>query len=579
MLNLLIKDFKNSIVSSSSKLMSFHPQKDFIIPSETMRVAQAAFPKGNIYMRMRDELGIIYDEKIFVSLFAIQGQPAITPWRLTLICIMQFVEGLTDRQAADAVRSRIDWKYALGLELSDRGFDFSVLSEFRNRLIEGNFEQKLFETMLLRLREVGLLKAPKNQRTDSTHVLANLRQLSRLEIIGETIRSALNSIAAITKSGARSAIAPNWLKQIVPSSDWYKRYEFKIQDNHLPKNKEERNQLAVEMGGDGFYLLDQIYSESTVSWLGQIEAVEILRQVWLQQFYLDPQQNIQLRTQKNCPPPAILINSPYETEARAGNKRTKTWMGYKVHLSETCDEDAPHLITYIETKPATTKDHEVTENVHQSLDLIELLPDNHLADAGYVDAQLLVDSQQKYQLDLVAPVPKNCQWQALAGKGFSSADFDIDWEQQQVQCPQGKYSRTWKEQLNLYQQPVIVVQFKKTDCKNCLFRPDCTKAKNGFRTLTLKPQELHEALINARSRQKTKEFKEKYSARAGIEGTISQGTRAFGLRRCRYRGFPKTRLQHIFIATAINLVRIWQWWTEAYNFGTPASQFARLASD
>ncbi len=106
--------------------------------------------------------------------------------------------------------------------------------------------------------------------------------------------------------------------------------------------------------------------------------------------------------------------------------------------------------------------------------------------------------------------------------------------------------------MNLYQQPVIVVQFKKTDCKNCLFRPDCTKAKNGFRTLTLKPQELHEALINARSRQKTKEFKEKYSARAGIEGTISQGTRAFGLRRCRYRGSPKTRLQHIFIATAIN---------------------------
>ncbi len=548
--------------------MSFHPQKQFTIPSETVRVAQAAFPKGNIYMRMRDELGIIYDEEIFANLFAIRGQPAIAPWRLALISIMQFVEGLTDRQAADAVRSRIDWKYSLGLELSDSGFDFSVLSEFRSRLIQGGIEQELFERMLSRLREIDLLKAPKNQRTDSTHVLANLRELSRLEIIGETIRSALNSIATV---------APNWLKQIVPSSDWYKRYEFKIQDNRLPKNKNERNQLAVEMGADGFYLLNQIYSEFTPSWLGQIEAVEILRQVWLQQFYLDPHQNIELRTQKNCPPPAILINSPYETEARAGNKRTQTWMGYKVHLSETCDQDAPHLITYIETKPATTKDHEVTENVHQSLEKIELLPENHLADAGYVDAQLLVDSQQKYQLDLVAPVPKNCQWQALAGKGFSSADFDIDWKQEQVRCPQGKYSRTWKQQLNLYQQPVIVVQFKKTDCQNCSFRPDCTKAKNGLRTLTLKPQELHEALINGRSRQKTKEFKQQYSARAGIEGTISQGTRAFGLRRCRYRGFSKTRLQHIFIGIAINLVRVWQWWTQAYNFGTRPSQFARLA--
>ncbi len=379
--------------------MSFHSQKNFTIPTETIRVAKAAFPKGNIYMRMRDELGIIYDEKIFANLFARHGRPAIAPWRLALISIMQFAENLTDRQAADAVRSRIDWKYALGLDLGDCGFDFSVLSEFRTRLIEGGIEQELFEKMLSRLREVGLLKAPKNQRTDSTHVLANLRELSRLEIIGETIRSALNAIAAV---------APNWLKQIVPSSDWYKRYEFKIQDNRLPKNKDERNHLAVEIAADGFYLLDLIYSESTPSWLSQIEAVEILRQVWLQQFYLDPQQNIELRNQKNCPPPAILINSPYETEARAGNKRTQTWMGYKVHLSETCDRDSPHLITYVETKAATTKDHEVTENVHQSLDKIQLLPKNHLADAGYVDAQLLVDSQQKYQLDLVAPVPKNC---------------------------------------------------------------------------------------------------------------------------------------------------------------------------
>ena len=135
----------------------------------------------------------------------------------------------------------------------------------------------------------------------------------------------------------------------MPSSDWYKRYEFKIQDHRLPKKKEERNNLAIEIAADGFYLLDRIYSESTPLWLRQIEAVEIWRQVWVQQFYLDLNQNIELRNQKNCPPPAILINSPYETEARAGNKRTQTWMGYKVHLSETCDEDSPHLITYVET--------------------------------------------------------------------------------------------------------------------------------------------------------------------------------------------------------------------------------------
>ena len=161
--------------------MSFHPQKahrplggflrvrteqaQFTIPTQTVRVAQAAFPKGNIYIRMRDELGVIYDEEIFANLFAIRGQPAIAPWRLALISIMQFAEGLSDRQAADAVRGRIDWKYALGLDLGDCGFDFSVLSEFRNRLIDGGIEQELFEKMLSRLREVGVAKSPQK----STH--------------------------------------------------------------------------------------------------------------------------------------------------------------------------------------------------------------------------------------------------------------------------------------------------------------------------------------------------------------------------------------------------------------------------
>ncbi len=165
---------------------------------------------------------------------------------------MQFVEGLTDRQAADAVRSRIDWKYALSLELTDRGFDFSVLSEFRSRLIEGAAEQQLLEKMLSCFVEKGLLKAPKQQRTDSTHILAAIRLLGRLENIGETLRYALNSIAAV---------APDWLKKIIPSTDWYDCYGQRIQENRLPSSKESRNVLAVKIGTDGIYLLDAIWSE------------------------------------------------------------------------------------------------------------------------------------------------------------------------------------------------------------------------------------------------------------------------------------------------------------------------------
>ncbi len=159
--------------------MSLHPQQLGEIPSETIRVAQLAFPKGNIYLRMRDELGVFYADQDFIALFSPKGQPAFSPWRLALITVMQYVEGLTDRQAADAVRGRLDWKYALGLELTDSGFDFSVLSEFRARLIQGGLEQQLFEKMLDIFQEKELLKSPQKQRTDSTHILAAIRVLAQ----------------------------------------------------------------------------------------------------------------------------------------------------------------------------------------------------------------------------------------------------------------------------------------------------------------------------------------------------------------------------------------------------------------
>src|SRR5215210_3602725 len=128
--------------------MSLQPEPAGPVPDETARVARAAFPKGSVYMQMRDVLGALYDDESFRSLFAVRGRPAESPWRLALVTVMQFAEGLSDRQAAEAVRARIDWKYALGLELTDAGFDFSVLSEFRDRLIAGQAEDLLLSTML-----------------------------------------------------------------------------------------------------------------------------------------------------------------------------------------------------------------------------------------------------------------------------------------------------------------------------------------------------------------------------------------------------------------------------------------------
>ena len=220
------------------------------IPDETARVARAAFLKGNPYMCMYDELGLIYTNPLFAPLFPNNGQPAEDPARLALVLIMAFAEGLSDRQAADGVRSRIDWKYALALPLDDPGFDASVLSEFRRRLIDGQAERLLFDTLLDHLRERQLVKPGGRQRTDSTHVLAASTVLNRLECVGETLRHALNSLATL---------APEWLRSWVPSV-WFDRYRRRFEEYRLPPGKPERYALAEEIGADGRQLLLAVYA-------------------------------------------------------------------------------------------------------------------------------------------------------------------------------------------------------------------------------------------------------------------------------------------------------------------------------
>ncbi len=161
------------------------------VPSETVRVARAAFPKGNLYLKMRDEPGTFYKDADFADLFPTRGQPAFSPQRLALITVMQFTEELSDRQVAEAIKSRIDQKYALSLELEDSGFDFSILSEFRQRLLSKGKETKLLDKMLECFQAKKLLKSGGKQRTDSTHILAKVRHLSRMESVVETLRAAV----------------------------------------------------------------------------------------------------------------------------------------------------------------------------------------------------------------------------------------------------------------------------------------------------------------------------------------------------------------------------------------------------
>lgn len=544
--------------------MSLHSGPIPDIPEETAQIAQAAFPKGNTYMRMRDELGPIFADEQFTELFSERGQPAASPAQLALVTVMQFAEGLSDRQAADAVRARIDWKYALGLDMTDPGFDASVLSEFRTRLVEGNAELLLFETMLTCLRDKGLLKVRGRMRTDSTHILAAIRTLSRLECIGETLRQALNVLASV---------APDWLRSWAPV-EWYDRYSRRFEDYRLPKSRPDRYTLGEQIGRDGLLLWEQLSQQPELRQLRELPALEILRQVWVQQFMLQEEQ-LKWRTADDLPPASLLIQSPYDAEARFSQKRKTAWTGYKVHLTESCDEELPHLIVNVETTPATTTDYEMTSEIHTHLAERDLLPGEHLLDSGFMSADNLVASHEQ-GIDLVGRVAEDPSWQAQAGEGFDSAAFFIDWEKKEAICPQGHPSHKW----SLFKQKNTTVysfRFHKQHCDNCLVRAKCTKSTVSTRNLTIQPQASYEALREARQRQKEESFWQQYAKRAGVEGTISQGIAIADLRRARYIGQAKTGLQHILTALGMNILRLGAWWAEIPPAHTRTSSFARLA--
>jgi transposase len=547
--------------------MSLHPKSIEPVPAETARIARAAFPKGNSYLRLRDELGSLYTDEAFADLFPTHGQPAEAPWRLAVITVLQFAELLSDRQAADAVRARLDWKYLLGLPVEDPGFDASVLCEFRARLLAGGAEQRLLDVLLERFREHGLVKARGRQRTDSTHVLSAVRALNRLQCLGETMRHALNSLAVA---------APDWLRPRI-RPEWLERYDHQLDDYRLPKKETERAALAALIGADGFGLLEAIYALEAPGWLRAVPAVETLRRVWLQQYYATEAGPIRWRSVADLPPAHVFINSPYDPEARYGGKRDLRWVGYKAHLTETCDPDEPQVVTHAETTPATTPDGQVVEAIHADLARNHLLPSEHIVDAGDTDSNLLVSSRRQHGVDLVGPVMPDTSWQSRAANGFGSAAFTVDWSAHQVTCPEGHTSVKWCPTHEPHGNAVIKIEFATADCRGCPSRPRCTRAATEPRQLVLRPQAQQEALRAARQRQTTTAFRHQYARRAGVEGTLSQAIHVCGLRRAKYIGLAKTRLQHIVTAAALNVVRIGAWLAGIPRAQTRQAPFVALA--
>jgi transposase len=387
-----------------------------------------------------------------------------------LVTIMQLVENLSDRQAADAVRGRLDWKYALGLELSDPGFDASVLSEFRTRLIAGQAEEQVLTAMLTLFKERGWLKARGQQRTDSTHVLAKIRAINRLVCVGETLRPALNCLAIV---------APDWL-QAHSEPEWVDRYGVRIDDSRLAALEAERQAWAERVGHDGSALLSALFDPGAPVWLREVPAVGILRQVWVQNHQWTEGQ-LAWRAADNLPPATLYVSSPYDLQAHSSKKRTTSWVGYKVHLTETCAQDQPHLITHVDTTTAPVSDDARTASIHAGLQQKELEPAQHLVDTGYVDAQLLHQSQTGYEIDLVGPTRADDRWQSQQKTGFAAGQFQIDWAAEQATCPEGHTSISWTPALDNRQNEVIKIKFSSDATASLVPVARCVRMRGATR--------------------------------------------------------------------------------------------------
>jgi hypothetical protein len=218
-----------------------------------------------------------------------------------------------------------------------------VLTGFRQRLIDHGLEEKVLDLLLARLSELGTVKAGGRQRTGSTHVLAAVRSVNRLEFPAETLRAALEVL---------SAVAPDWLATHI-DAERVQRYGARADSYRLPQGEDKRTNLAVQMGTDGFDLLEAIHADHTPAWLREIPAVAVLRTVWIRQYHrtvIDGRQEVAWRKDNDLPPSGERICSPYDTDARYATKRGSGWEGYQVHLSEICDD--------VSTTGLTTPHHE-----------------------------------------------------------------------------------------------------------------------------------------------------------------------------------------------------------------------------
>jgi transposase len=377
-----------------------------------------------------------------------------------------------------------------------------------------------------------------------------------------------------------ATVAPEWLKPQVPP-DWFERSAERLEDDRLPTDKTEREALSVTLGEDGYPVLASIDQAATQpEWAGlkTVPAVRILEQIWAQP-YRQVNGHAQRLTPNEMLPVSEWYRSASDEEVRYGRKRDFDWIGYQVHLTACCEDDLPQLSTPVETAPATQQDHQALKAIQADLANQELLPPQHLVDAGDISATRILESRDTPDIDLLGPVHVAPSWHAHTAGAFEVSRFRIDWDHQVVTCPQGERSLAWHQGQDAKGEAVVHVWLAQPTCQACPLRGQCTKAQARGRSMTVRfPQERHEMVQAARARQQTPDFHAVYQARCGSEGTFSHTTRNTGMRRARYMGQRKTHLQHLLSALATHIFRLVCWLDEIPLAKTRTSRFAALAA-
>lgn len=471
------------------------------------------------------------------------GRPGLEPLIMAGVTVLQFLEGIPDRKAVEMLHYHLGWNFALNLTLGQPLFHPTSLVYFRNRLIEKKLDHVVFAQILEGLVQAGLVERRGKQRLDSTQMLGLVARMSRLECVRETLRLALKELDSQAPAFAKPAWWPLlWERYVASKLDYH---------TEAAALKEKMNQA----GADALTLLQWVATLSDVS-VAQGRQMQLLQRVLDENFQC---QGPGAPAQKEAQPTGA-VHNPHEPQAqwaaKGQGKHKKEHVGYKVQVAEsvTAEPLAPgeptrSFLTGIATQPASASDEAGGEQIEQEQSAMGLEgPVELYVDAAYTSGQKLAQAQAQGR-QIIGPV----QAAPRRDKRFSSEDFDIHVEERRATCPAGKPSAQCSR-LEEQQGGKVSYRFEwGSHCKDCPLRPQCVGPGQAHRTLVV--GQYHSHLQARRQEQKTEAFKEKCRKRNAIEGTQSELVRAHGLRRARYRGLEKVRLQNYFIGAACNAKR------------------------